>query len=229
MNVRMKPRIFLAVLLTVLLVLTLGSCVSNLPNGGEAAKPTEAASEMGDGNAASSDGVSAGPAANFVPGDDSAVSAANTTPIAPGTTFDNPWRYCEAVSTIDSPGIEYVGEKPNGAVVAKTLRLLGVPESDGAGHTVVWRCMDGLVYGCDVTLTGTCLTKLSLLTQPTQRMIDECARGENDGAALPEAVTGADTPYEWGCVGSAPAILRQRVSVDAQDFDATIWKPVYEN
>lgn len=33
MNVRMKPRIFLAVLLTVLLVLTLGSCVSNLPNG----------------------------------------------------------------------------------------------------------------------------------------------------------------------------------------------------
>lgn len=226
MNVRMNPRILFAVLLTAFLVLTSGGCVSNLPKGGAEARPTEAASEMEAENAASSDGVPAELAANSVPGD---VSAVNTTPIAPGTTFDNPWRYCEAVSTIDSPGIEYVGEKPNGAVVAKTLRLFGVPESDGTGHTVVWRCMDGLVYGCDVTLTGTCLTKLSLLTQPTQRMIDECARGENDGAALPEAVTGADTPYEWGCAGSAPTILRQRVSVDAQDFDATIWKPVYEN
>ena len=157
------------------------------------------------------------------------VPSPETTPIPAGTTFDNPWRYCEAVYTIDSPGVEYVGEKPPASVRKTVLNMAGVSENDGASHSIVWRCMDGQVYACDVTESTHCLTKMTLLTIPSQAMIDECAKAENDGLTLPVAVTGPETPYEWSCAGTVPTISRQGKTVDPRGFNANIWRLIYEN
>lgn len=152
----------------------------------------------------------------------------DATPIPAGTTFDSPWRYCEAVYTIDSPGIEYVGEKPPAAVRKTVTNMVGVSESDGAAHSIVWRCMDGQVYACDVTASTHCLTKMKLLTQPSQAMVSECSKAENEGLVLPVAVTGPETPYEWTCTDSVPTITRQGITVDPRGFNANIWYLIYE-
>lgn len=204
-------------------------CIANLPSQGDSKEPptSEAVANSSSGESAVAGSLQS---ADGTAGDTGLGEAQNpdTLSIPPGTTFDNPWRYCEAVQTVESPGVEYVGEKPPSAVRSKTLLMAGIRESDGSAHTIVWRCMDSAVYGCDVTLSTHCLTKMTLLTEPTRAMLDECAKLE-DGAVLPTDVTGVNTPYEWTCIGKKPTITAQGVTVDSQGFNANIWYQLYEN
>lgn len=223
-----RNKLILAGIAALMCVIVSG-CMTNLPGRGGSetiAVPIEEENAEADGSAA----LSAPQSESGFAGDTGIGEAVNpeTLSIPPGTTFDNPWRYCEAVQTIDSPGPEYVGEKPSSAVRTKTVTMAGISESDASGHTIVWRCMDQAVYGCDVTLSTHCLTKMTLLTEPTRAMIDECARLD-DGAVLPAAVTGAETPYEWTCMEKRPTITGQGITVDSQGFNAIIWYQLYEN
>lgn len=218
-----KIRIFPWFLLPVLL----SGCFSNIPVQSPA-EPTQAEVSDADEGLTGNDAGSFESAPVFDAGE-ADLPSPETTPVPAGTTFENPWRYCEAVFTIDSPGAEYIGEKPPAAVRKAVVNMVGVSESDGAAHSVVWRCMEGQVYACDVTASAHCLVKMSLLTLPSQAMINECTDAEKDGTVLPAGVTGPETPYEWSCVDSAPKITRQIVTVDPRGFNANIWHLIYEN
>lgn len=223
-------------LMLVLTVFLLAGCMANLP--GKVDKSTPAQSDAGTDSpdiaqpnpddAASlpvvPDGVQGIIEGTVESADGSVISAANAIPA--GTTYTDPWQYCSAARTIDSPGIEYVGEKPPAALKKALLDMLDITENDAGSHNIVWRCMDGNVYACDVTLSTHCLTPMRLISSPTRAMIDACQDPGMEGITLPTAVTGPETPYEWTCIEKVPTITRQGIPVDERGFNAAIWHAI---
>ena len=154
------------------------------------------------------------------------TDASMTRTLPAGATYADPWDYCQAVGTIDTPGPEYTGTNPPEVIKKEVLRALAISESDGTAHNVVWRCVDGQVFGCDSSMYQTCLTSMNLSTTPPETAVNECAKAEMDNITLPGAVVGNDTPYEWTCQGGKPVITGQGVTIDEQGYNALIWYPV---
>lgn len=159
------------------------------------------------------------------------TEGANTAQATPAATsaagqesFTDPFSYCAAVETIDTPDARYTGESMPAVVgdgLQSALGLTGTPAPPITENSV-WRCMDGKVYACTVGANLPCLEKANTDRTPTEGMIDFC-KEEPDADFIPMAVTGHDTVYDWSCKEGTPEAGDQVAQVDAQGFIADIW------
>ncbi len=148
----------------------------------------------------------------------------NTLPA--GVTYDNPWDYCKAVGTINTPGSEYTGKTPNDEVTRSILQAMGINLTEVPNHITIWRCANGQVWGCDSSSYPQCPELVDFSTQPSEIIKTECAKPEMENVTLPGAVTGHTTAFEWTCISGLPQITGQGVTADEFGFNANIWYPV---
>lgn len=211
-----KKHLIKRFIIFLLAALCLPACVKNLP--GKAGEPTSAVADSAPGEGVAS--------ADLLPVEGTAIAPEGGNPIPEGTTFDDPWQYCDAAGTINSYGKEYTGTPSPTVIRELVLDMLNIPEDVRESHNVIWRCASGLVLGCDATAFQTCLNVYDLDQTPSPELIEECRKAEMEGVIIPQKVSGSQTPYEWRCVGGAPQISGQGIPVDEQGLNASIWFPI---
>jgi hypothetical protein len=139
-------------------------------------------------------------------------------------TYDDPFAYCAAVGTADSPDARYIGAKMPDSIVQGMIDK-GIVVADAPPDfqkNAVWRCMDGHVWVCHFGANLPCLEKADLSKVPTSAMESYCKA--NPGADnIPAAVTGRATVYEWKCNSEKPGVVRQVFQVDRQGYLANFW------
>jgi hypothetical protein len=139
-------------------------------------------------------------------------------------TFNDPFAYCSAVTTIDRPDASFTGDKMPEAVLDALMKLTDVsPDAkDWVRNGSIWRCMDGKVYACFVGANLPCGAKANVDKTPTAAEVDFCTTNPaSDG--IPAAVTGHETIYDWFCKDGKPAIRAEGFHVDARGYIAEIW------
>ena len=144
------------------------------------------------------------------------------------TTYSDPFTYCGAVGTVDTPGPAYTGPQTPEAVVKGLMQAAGVSADmpkDVFAQGTFWRCMGGQVYGCFVGANLPCDSKANTDQTPTAAEQEFC-KANPSADAIPAAVTGHDTVYEWACQDGAPQIVKQVFQVDAQGYIQEIWYPI---
>lgn len=145
-------------------------------------------------------------------------------------TFTDPFAYCTAVGTVDTPGPPYMGPKVPESVAMGLQKALNAPDipigvlESGS----FWRCMYGNVYGCFVGANLPCEDKVDISRTPTQADAAYCAQNPN-ADVIPAVVTGRATAYEWRCSGSTPLIVRQVGQQDPRGFFSNIWYEISPN
>jgi hypothetical protein len=153
------------------------------------------------------------------------TQTASTQAAAQSGSYSDPFAYCAAVGTADTPDVRYTGPRmPD--VVAQGLKKASGASADAPIELFTtgayWRCMDGKVYACTVGANLPCDSKANTDKTPTQAEIDFCqANPASD--VIPAAVTGHDTIYEWSCKAGQPEVGKQVFQVDKQGYIAEIW------
>jgi hypothetical protein len=152
--------------------------------------------------------------------------AATSTP----TSYNDPFTYCAAVGTVDTPGPNYTGPKVPELVAKGLQTALNAPDTplDVLENGSYWRCMDGSVYACFVGANLPCEAKANTDQTPTQAEVDYCQQNPSSDF-IPAVVTGRETVYEWSCVDGAPHIVKQLTQPDAQGFLSDIWYKINPN
>lgn len=140
--------------------------------------------------------------------------------------YADPFGYCRAVGTLDRPDARYTGINPPPAVIAGLIRALGA-EPSGSGtqafiRSTYWRCMDGVVYACNVGANLPCESRADTRRTPTAGENAYCATNP-DSSFIPMYVTGHATIYDWHCAGTAAIAGKPIARVDARGFIAGIW------
>jgi hypothetical protein len=139
--------------------------------------------------------------------------------------FDDPFAYCAAVGTIDTPDARYTGSNPPEAVVQGLMKAMGLPadaSAEAVAQSLFWRCMDYKVYACTVGANIPCQEKADTSKTPSAAMNDYCT--QNPAAdVIPAAVTGRATVYEWSCVNGTATAGQQFTQPDAQGYLAMYW------
>jgi Tol biopolymer transport system component len=158
------------------------------------------------------------------------VPSENATPLP--KTYSDPFAYCAAVGTIDTPDARYTGpqisdEIINGYKIAAGLQASTEP-MEMFRETTIWRCMDSQVYACNFGANLPCDSKANTDKTPSQAMEDFC-KANQDSDFIPMSVTGHDTIYSWHCVKGTPEVLEQIANVDAAGYLANIWYPISRN
>lgn len=152
------------------------------------------------------------------------LPASTLTPTA--ETFTDPFAYCSAMGTIDSPDARYTGTAVPDEIINGFKQAAGLGSStepmDMLRQTTIWRCMDSKVYACNFGANLPCDSKANTEKTPAQELKDFCAANP-DSDSIPMSVTGHETIYSWHCVGDSPEILDQIAEVDAAGFIANIW------
>lgn len=147
-------------------------------------------------------------------------------PTAPSaaTTYADPFAYCAAVGTADTPGDNYVGPQVPQAVVEALRKALDAPDIPLSALEAgsFWRCMNGEVYACFVGANLPCEARADTDRTPTEAEADFCRENPN-ADFIPAAVTGRETVYEWRCRDGTPEIVQQVFHPDAQGFLSLIW------
>ena len=206
------------IIFSLLMIICLTGCFNNLP--GKDIQPTP------DGTISTVDDNDGNVSSDPLPIEGTAVAPDGGNPIPEGTTFEDPWQYCNAAGTINSYGKEYTGT-PSPTVIRDTvLQMLNVPEADRNSHNVIWRCASGQVLGCDTSMFQTCLNVYNLDQTPSAVIEEECKKADMEGVVLSQEVTGSQTPYEWRCVAGVPQISGQGIPVDEQGLNPSIWFPI---
>ncbi len=164
--------------------------------------------------------------------EDVATSTPTATPAPVQKTYSNPFAYCAAVGTIDSPDARYTGpqitdEIINGFKVAAGLEASTEP-MEIFKKTTIWRCMDNQVYACNYGANLPCSSKANVEKTPSPAMEDYC-KANQDSDFIPMSVTGHSTIYSWHCVKDTPELLDQIEKVDAAGYLAQIWYPIQPN
>jgi hypothetical protein len=158
------------------------------------------------------------------------VTAASTSG-ATAAGYTDPFAYCAAVGTVDTPGRSYVGPKIPASVITGLRKAADLspdaPEAWVVSGTV-WRCMDGQVWACFIGANLPCSDKADTSQTPTKAMTDFC-QANPDADAIPAAVTGRATVYEWKCTGGSPAIGKQIFQPDARGFISNFWYEIVPN
>jgi hypothetical protein len=167
-------------------------------------------------------GCGTSPAAPVTP----SAPTANVTP----ATYTDPFAYCAAVGTVDTPGSDYVGPKVPVSVAQGLQKALNAPDTpiDVLENGSIWRCMDGSVYACFVGANLPCEARANTDRTPTQEEIDYCQQNPNSDF-IPAVVTGRETVYGWHCLNGAPEIVEQMTQPDAQGFLSDIWYKISPN
>lgn len=139
--------------------------------------------------------------------------------------YENPFEYCKAVGTIDTPGAEYTGAKVPDAITQRLREDMGVSDTmpkDMFDDGTSWRCMDGSVYACNVGANLPCEDKADVSKEPNDGMLNYC--GENpDSEIIPMYASGRTTVYEWKCDNGTPEIVKQIAQTDKAGYIADIW------
>ena len=140
-------------------------------------------------------------------------------------TYDNPFEYCKAVGTVETPGSEYTGPKVPEVIAEKLKKEFGAPDSapmDAFMNGTYWRCMDGNVYACNVGANLPCQEKGDFSKEPNDGMLNYC--GENpDSDFIPMYASGRATVYEWKCDNGTPEIVKQIAETDKAGYIKNIW------
>jgi hypothetical protein len=166
------------------------------------------------------------------PGATAIVSLATTTSSPAQETFNDPFAYCAAIGTINTPDTRYTGphitdEIINGYKIAAGLEASTEP-MQMFQKTTIWRCMDHQVYACNFGANLPCDSKANTDKTPTQAMGDYC-KANPDSDFIPMSVTGHAIIYSWHCVKETPELLNQIAKVDAAGYLADIWYPIAPN
>lgn len=139
--------------------------------------------------------------------------------------FTDPFAYCAAVGTIDTPDAGYAGPEVPEAIVEGLRKEAGIADDAPTEWIVegtVWRCMDGEIWACFVGANLPCTTKADVSRTPAPAMADFCR--ENPGSDfIPANVTGRETIYEWRCTDGASEIVKEAFKPDAQGFQSDFW------
>ncbi len=141
-------------------------------------------------------------------------------------TYDDPFAYCAAVGTLDTPDARYTGAAVPDAIINGYLLAAGLTGSteplDVLRQTTTWRCMDGSVMACNYCANLPCDAKANTDSTPTQAMNDYCA--QNPGSDfIPMSVTGHETIYNWSCDGGTALAGEAIAQPDAAGFLVNIW------
>jgi putative hemolysin len=139
-------------------------------------------------------------------------------------SYGDPFTYCAAVGTVDTPGAEYDGPAMPDAVVQGMVRL-GIVTADAPPSfqkNAVWRCMDGKVWVCHFGANLPCQEKADTSQVPSAAIRDFCTANPTSDS-VPAAVTGRATVYEWKCADGQPQVARQLFESDPQGFLAGFW------
>lgn len=142
-----------------------------------------------------------------------------------GNTYKDPFAYCKAVGTIDSPDSRYTGPKTPEAIVVGLKKAFGAPEGaplDVFERGTYWRCMDGSVYACNVGANLPCTEKADTSRVPNQGMKEWC-ESNRDSDFIPAFASGRATIYEWRCTGNEPTIVKEVNKPDAAGYISNIW------
>ncbi len=144
-------------------------------------------------------------------------------------TFADPFSYCAAVGTVDTPDARYTGPQITDGIINGFKKAAGLEASTMPmaifKQTTIWRCMDSQVYACNFGANLPCSSKANSEKTPSQAMIDYCQQNQ-DSTFIPESVTGHSTIYSWHCVKDTPELLNQIGKVDAAGFLEQIWYPI---
>jgi hypothetical protein len=177
--------------------------------------------------------TSTSPANTVAPSATPPSVTSTTAPKAPTNTlaptqagsYTNPFAYCAAVGTADTPDVRYTGPRmPD--VLAQGLRKATGASVDAPIEMFTtgayWRCMDGKVYACTVGANLPCASKANTDKTPTQAEIDFCQTNLASDF-IPAYVTGHDTIYIWRCKAGKAEIDSQGFHVDKQGYIVEIW------
>lgn len=140
-------------------------------------------------------------------------------------TYDNPFEYCKAIGTVDTPGAEYSGAKVPKSILDDLRGKIGVSDSMPmeifeAGTS--WRCMDGKVYACNVGNNLPCQEKADISKDPNDGMRKYCKENAN-APFIPAFAAGRTTVYEWRCDNTNPVPGKQIIDADASGYQSNIW------
>jgi hypothetical protein len=139
-------------------------------------------------------------------------------------SFTDPFAYCAAVETADSPDARYCGEKMPDSIIQAMVRerLVSGDAPREFRQNAVWRCMNGRVLVCQFGANIPCKEKADLSRVPTPAMENFCR--SNPEAEIPATVTGRATVYLWGCGNGKPKVVKQIFKSDPRRFLAEFWQ-----
>ena len=141
-------------------------------------------------------------------------------------TYDDPFAYCSAMGTIDTPDARYTGPQISDAIINGYKTAAGLEVStepiEMLRKTTIWRCMDKQVYACNFGANLPCSSKANIDRTPSSAMGDYCKATPNSDF-IPMSVTGHETIYSWHCVKDAPEVLDQIANVDPAGYLSNIW------
>jgi hypothetical protein len=152
------------------------------------------------------------------------IGACSWLPPGGPVKYSDPFAYCAAVGTADSPSPQYTGQKlPD--VIVQGMISQGIVSADAPPEfqsNAVWRCMNHQVWVCHFGANLPCEDKADTSTAPSPEIQGFCGSDPN-AESVPAAVTGRDTVYEWRCRSGKPEIARQVFQTDPQGFIANFW------
>ena len=139
-------------------------------------------------------------------------------------SYSDPFLYCAAVGTIDSPDKSYTGKKIPEILVQDLidLKLVTKDAPKDIQENAVWRCMNKSLLICHYGANIPCLEKADLSQTPTSAMEDYC-KANPTADNIPAATTGRATVYEWKCTDGKPEAGQQILKVDPQGFISDFW------
>ncbi|MCX5811934.1 MAG: DUF333 domain-containing protein [Proteobacteria bacterium] len=140
------------------------------------------------------------------------------------STYNNPFAYCAAVGTIDTPDKRYNGAKIPNSIIQGIIRQ-GIVSADAPiefQQNIVWRCMNHKVWVCQFGANIPCLEKADMSQAPTPGMVDYCKTSPT-ADNIPAYATGRATAYEWRCRHGKPEVVRQLFKSDPQGYPTVFW------
>ena len=161
------------------------------------------------------------------PGETNSLPTGSATPNGTGAQqYTDPFAYCAAVGTVDSPASPYVGVKIPDQIITGYKIAAGLEKStepmDLLRRTTVWRCIGGQVYACNFGANLPCDSKADTSREPARAMTTYC-QSNPDAASIPMSVTGHATIYSWDCTGHQATVLAQIDHADAAGYLGRIW------
>lgn len=139
-------------------------------------------------------------------------------------SYDDPFAYCAALGTIDTPDGRYKGDKMPASIVRGMIQqgMVSANAPQEIQKNAVWRCMNNRVWVCHFGANLPCLEKANTSQTPTAE-IEEYCKTNPAADSIPAFVTGRATVYEWMCKGGKAEVVKQLFKSDPQGYLADFW------
>jgi hypothetical protein len=152
-----------------------------------------------------------------------------TTGAPTASAFTDPFAYCAAVGTVDTPGAHYTGTAVPDSIISGYKQAAGLTSStepqDQLRQSTIWRCMDGKVYACNFGADLPCDSKADTNSTPSPYVEDYCKVKPNSDF-IPMSVTGHATVYSWRCIDGTAHAGSPVSPIDSRGFLQSIWYPI---